>query len=285
MTQHKFAAFILTHGRPDKQYTATLLRKSGYTGKIYYVVDDMDKTKDEYVTRYGSDVILFSKKEARKYTDQGDNSEDHRSVVYARNFSTRYAKEIGLDFFLQLDDDYYRFSYRFNSNFDYCTRQEDIKSLDKTIEVMVKFLDATGATSVAMSQGGDFIGGEECKCAQNVLLLRKCMNFFVCSTKKPFDFMCKMNDDVTTYCSLGSRGNLFFTLNQISLNQKETQQNTGGMTEIYLDQGTYVKSFFSVMFNPSSVKVSVLRSNNQRIHHQVMRNNTVPKILAETHKK
>jgi hypothetical protein len=56
------------------------------------------------------------------------------------------------------------------------------------------------------------------------------------------------------------------------------------MTEIYLDQGTYVKSFFSVMFQPSSIKVEyhpVMR----RIHHRIDWEKTVPLILSETLKK
>ena len=38
-----FAAFILTHGRPDDILTTKTLRQyAHYTGKIYYVVDDED---------------------------------------------------------------------------------------------------------------------------------------------------------------------------------------------------------------------------------------------------
>ena len=43
-----FCAFILTHGRPDKVYTIKSLRDSGYTGKVFLVVDDKDKTLPEY---------------------------------------------------------------------------------------------------------------------------------------------------------------------------------------------------------------------------------------------
>ena len=32
-----------------------------------------------------------------------------------------------------------------------------------------------------------------------------------------------------------------------SLLQKETQSNSGGLTDIYLELGTYVKSFYSVI--------------------------------------
>ncbi|MEW3551668.1 hypothetical protein MZV21_26770 [Escherichia coli] len=35
-----FCAFILTHGRPDKVLTYRTLRRAGYTGKIFIVVDE-----------------------------------------------------------------------------------------------------------------------------------------------------------------------------------------------------------------------------------------------------
>ena len=44
----------------------------------------------------------------------------------------------------------------------------------------------------------------------------------------------------------------------MALNQKQTQKNKGGMTDIYMSQGTYVKSFYTVMMMPSSVKVGVM---------------------------
>lgn len=42
-----FCAFILTHGRPDKVLTYRTLRRAGYTGKIFIVVDDEDKTRNQ----------------------------------------------------------------------------------------------------------------------------------------------------------------------------------------------------------------------------------------------
>ena len=57
------------------------------------------------------------------------------------------------------------------------------------------------------------------------------------------------------------------------------------MSDIYEASGTYIKSFYSVLFSPSSVKVSVLNTENARLHHRVSWNNAVPKILNEKYKK
>lgn len=58
-----FCVFILTHGRPDRVYTYKTLRKRGYTGKIYIVIDDEDETENEYRAIYGDEVLQFCKKD------------------------------------------------------------------------------------------------------------------------------------------------------------------------------------------------------------------------------
>ena len=47
MMKYNFAAFILTHGRPEHVYTYKTLRSQGYTGQIYIVIDDEDPTENE----------------------------------------------------------------------------------------------------------------------------------------------------------------------------------------------------------------------------------------------
>lgn len=116
---------------------------------------------------------------------------------------------------------------------------------------------------------------------------RKAMNSFICSVDRPFKFVGRINEDVNTYTTLGSRGCLLLQVPQVALNQKQTQKNKGGMTDIYMSQGTYVKSFYTVMMMPSSVKVGVMGHSEEtkRLHHVINWNNTVPKILDERFKK
>ena len=48
-----FCVLILTHGRANNVVTHRTLRKLGYTGPIYLVIDNTDKQKDEYINTYG----------------------------------------------------------------------------------------------------------------------------------------------------------------------------------------------------------------------------------------
>lgn len=284
MTRNKknFAAFILTHGRPDNVITYQTLKKSGYTGKIYLIIDNEDKRADEYRSTFGAEnVIQFDKKAVAETFDTADTQNDRRSIVYARNASFQIAKDLGLDYFLQLDDDYFRFLYRFaKGNVIYST---PIKSFDKIVDLMLTLLEDTGAATVAMSQGGDHMGGIGGNVSKGVL--RKAMNSFFLRTDKPVTFVGRINEDVNTYVLQGSRGDLFLTVTALQLNQIQTQKSDGGMTGIYLDSGTYVKSFYTVMFHPSSVKIKTMGKTDRRLHHSIRWENTVPKIISSKYQK
>ena len=274
MENKDFAIFIMVHGRPDKMWTYNTLRKCGYTGKIYLVADNLDKTLNEYKKIYGDELLVFDKELASKDMDSGDNTNDLRSTLYSANKIFDLAKENNIKYFYIMCDDYYYFGYRYD------TGAKIIKNLDKVFDLMVEFYKSTNIKTIAFSQGGDHIGG-----FSGIKLKRKAMNSFLCSTDRPFKFLGRMNEDVTTYVNLGSKGDIFFTFTNIQLDQKDTQGEKKGLTEMYKDNGTYVKSFFSVMYNPSNVKVSMMNSNNPRIHHSVKWINTTPMIIDVKYKK
>jgi hypothetical protein len=278
-----FAAFILTNGRPDNVITYDTLKRSGYTGRIVLLVDDLDPKRAAYVKRYGDEVVVFDKRAIAKTFDQGDNFNDMRAIIYARNASFEVAKQLGLRYFIQLDDDYRHFQFRFDDRLAYHPRV--LKDLDRLFAALLDFYVTSGVHAVAVAQGGDFIGGEQSPRAQKVALARKCMNSFLCSVDRPFKFIGRINEDVNAYTRLASTGLLMFTTNQVTLEQTQTQTNPGGMSELYLDSGTYVKSFYSVMYSPSSVKVAVIQSKSPRLHHRVAWRNAVPKVLREKVKK
>lgn len=98
---------------------------------------------------------------------------------------------------------------------------------------------------------------------------------------RQFNMFSNSFEEVTTYTTLASRGDLFLTVPFVGLEQKATQTQTGGMTDAYLTQGTYVKSFTTVLMQPSSVKVSMMGFTEKRLHHRVSWSNTTPMILRK----
>ena len=285
--RHDFAALILTHGRPDRVHTYFALRNAGYTGPILIVIDNEDKHADQYKARYGSSVVMFDKQAIAQTFDEGDNFQDRRAIIYARNASFQIAKEQGYRYFVQLDDDYTGFEYCFDENGFYGYGR--IQNLDWLFSGLVDYLSATPFASIAISQGGDHIGGGEAK--KTIGTKRKAMNSFICDTERPFQFVGRINEDVNTYTCEQRKGLLFLTILSAKLVQKTTQSNAGGMSDLYIDSGTYVKTFYSVIYAPSCVKVSEISSpqngnvGHSRIHHKVSWNNAAPLILSQHHKK
>lgn len=277
----KFAVFILSHGRANNVKTVKALRSSGYTGDVYIICDDEDDSLAEYKRIYRDKVVVFSKDEAAKYTDTVDNFNKRNIVLYARNATFEIARNLGITHFLVLDDDYTRFSVRKRDG--KILRTYKLNGFDDICKAIVKFLDLTGADTVAMAQDGDYIGGAKGFFLKQ--LARKAMNSFFCRTEKPFKFLGSINEDVNAYTSLGRKGELFFTITNLSVHQAITQSQKGGLTEVYLDLGTYIKSFYSVIVCPSAVKVSVMGWKDMRIHHNVNWNACCPKIISDKWKK
>ena len=282
---NKLAVFILSHGRPDNVITYQTLRKQGYTGKIYIIVDDEDKTLSQYKEKYKGEVIVFSKADYAQKFDIMDNFGGNKVIVYARNACYDIARKLKLDYFFEYEDDYTQFQYR-NVDKD-ILRATNVNNLDAILDAMIECLDGTKANTIAFAQGGDFIGGVSS--FKNNTFKRKAMNSFVFKVNKdPKDdtlFIGRMNDDVNTYLTQGKVGKLFFQVSPINLVQLLTQSNSGGNTEAYKAYGTYVKSFYSVMAAPSCCKIDLMGRTNKRLHHKIKWNHAVPKILDEKFKK
>ena len=277
-----FAVFILSHGRSDRVFTLKPLQDGGYSGKLFIIIDDEDDQADDYKARYGDRVYQFSKAAYDDTFDIMDLHTDRRVVVYARNACFDIAKELGIRFFLVLDDDYNSFQYRYPE--ENKLKIAECKQLDELFEAMVDFLSASGSYSVAFAQGGDFIGGLNGG-AYNKHLIRKVMNTWFCDAEKPFKIIGRINEDTNTYVYYGTQGKLFFTITDVIVTQKQTQSNAGGLTEIYLDRGTYVKSFYTVMCAPSCAKIAAMGDKHFRVHHKISWQHCTPMILNEKWKK
>ena len=284
-----FAVFILTHGRPDNVLTHNAIRHHGYTGPIFLVIDDEDKKADGYRERYGDEVLMFSKEAIARDPryDQADNLKDRRVIFFARNACWDLARDVGVRYFVELDDDYFAFQYRRPGRkpgaeaVGYHGWQ--VRNLDAIFEAFIRFLESTSAATIAMAQGGDHFGGQNSNTSAR--LLRKAMNSFVLDTERPFPFLGRVNEDVNSYTLLGSRGHLFFTYRPLQLEQLATQMNPGGMSDMYLTSGTYVKSFYTVIHHPSSACIRLMGRTSRRLHHSINWRNTVPRILHERHRK
>lgn len=283
MKSNKYAVFILTYKRPNNQITIRTLKRTGYTGRVYLVCDDEDPTLDEYKKVYGDMVQTFSKKKYLGKFDLMSNIVKLNAVVYARNAVFDIAKKLGVEYMIVMDDDYSDFIIVIDKdNFYLPTRVTD---MDALVKAHLKYLASTNIDVLAFAQGGDFIGGLNGGFNRNGLRpLRKAMNVFFFRTNRPVQFNGAINEDSTMGVQEGAKGRIILTNCLIKMIQTSTQQASGGLTDIYVEDGTYQKSFYTLMASPSSVKVQYQRAVS-RIHHMIDGECTYPKIISEEHRK
>ena len=285
MLKSRFAIFILAHGRPDKCITPERLRRAGYTGRYYIILDDEDTTIEDYEKKFGKEnIIVFSKEESSKKFDIYDNFDDKNMVVFARNVCFDIARELKLDYFAEFEDDYREFNFRVPTKTSLKTVW--IQDFDSVCESVIKYISNSGIRTIAFAQAGEYIGGLESSVWKNKAK-RKSMNtfFFKVGTKEEdLQFLGRFNDDVNVYTLMGSRGEVFLQTPYVAIAQKDTQLNKGGNTEAYLKYGTYAKSFYSLLACPSCVKIYTVGIGHPRIHHEISWNNCVPKIISDKFK-
>lgn len=274
--------FILTHGRSENVLTYNTLRKCGYNGKIYLIVDNEDSHLEAYQKNFGIEYVkIFDKKAMADKIDEANNFDNRKVIVHARNYCFELANELNYKYFIQLDDDYYEFIYKFSDT----KGQVLAKDINNVFDLMFNFYKKTNALSICFAQTGDFIGGVDNGKGVYRFAKRKCMNSFFCSTDRPFQFLGSINEDVNTYTTLAGKGELFLTIPVFAINQKDSQTQKDGMSDIYKLQGTYVKSFTTVLMQPSNVKVSIMNATHKRIHHSISWKNTTPMIVSQAYKK
>lgn len=151
--KRNFAIFILSYGRSDNVITLKTLKKQGYTGAWYIVCSDDDSQVSDYIKRYGDHVRVFSKCDYFDKVDTGDNFNDLRIVLYARRAVHDIAAQMGITHFLELDDDYTQFLYRYPDGGKLKSKVVDI---DKVIPLYLELLDNTNSLTIAFGQGGGY---------------------------------------------------------------------------------------------------------------------------------
>lgn len=240
-------------------------------------MDNLDKAQNEYIDEFGAEnVFVFNKSWVALESDSMNNFNDRRATLFVRNECWNIAKELGYDYFCVMDDDYSAFSHK------QVESERITHSLDDVCRWFVEYLINTPMMALAFAQGGDYIGGYD-PTRRNYK--RKCMNSWFCKTDRPFKFFGVMNDDINACIQNGIRGGIFLTIYTFMLHQAPTQTVAEGVTETYLKYGTYIKSFYSVMLAPSSVKIALMGEKSPRLHHKINWSLTVPCIIDEKYKK
>lgn len=277
----RFAIFILSHGRAETITTFNAMRRGGYTGDMFVVIDNEDDQEPIYRKKFGDNIIQFDKRDYVEKTDLGDLDDDRRIGVFARNFIQDKAQEMGYKYHLQLDDDIHGITIRYVKNDKLCCHT--LTNIDRIIDAMLDYMDEAPFTSLSFGLPAYVIGGINRSWRKQ--MLPKCMTTFIMKADDKRYFHMRMNDDITTSALNNMRGHMYYSIVPIQIDVDTTQVKSGGMTDIYLDNGTYRKSFYTAMAMPSCSKVSSMGITDYRVHHEIIWNNCVPRILSDAYKK
>lgn len=286
--RNDFAVFVLSHGRAERSCTVDTLKRSGYTGQYYVILDNEDNQIDLYKQRFGEEhIIIFDKKAIGETFDIMDNFEGRQVVTFARNAVYDIAAMLGLKYFFEADDDLSCFRQRYiNDSGSLCTRY--VRDMDSVMSEYLEYMDNTQIDVLAFGQTGDLIGGKNSKLFTDVYRRKAMQGFFVRAGHR-MQFVGRFNDDVNSYVDNGKQGYLFLTYRDIIMDTAETQVQVGGISDMYKKYGTYVKTFYSVILDPSCVKISTMGDSltniHHRIHHVIDWSKAVPKIVSGRYKK
>ena len=110
--------------------------------KRHYLDKEDIKEVIEYYEKYSTskNVKIFDKKYYADRVDEGNNFDERRTITHARNACFDIAKQIGVTYFIQLDDDYKQFKFRFENKLGY---EAVIKNIDKTFDSFLNFYKNT----------------------------------------------------------------------------------------------------------------------------------------------
>lgn len=274
------AIFILTYGRPDEIITLKTLKRAGINKNVFLVISDDDKELAKYQEQYGDMVKVFHREDINE--DMMDNKPQKSGIISARNVCFELSKKLGYKYFLELDDDYISFEFRMVK--DSKLKGYKIKNLSPLLKASIDFMESSKIDCFAWAQGGDLIGGAQSNVVKKGWK-RKAMNFIFFKSTSEIRFSGRINEDVNMYVHNGKQGKLILTNSLVSLNQKQTQTNKKGMTDLYNENGTYLKSMYSVIKEPAIVSLGGMGNVHLRIHHNVNWNACTPKVLNARYKK
>lgn len=278
---YNFACMIISHGRPNNIPTVSSLKKSGYSGKIYILIDDEDETIEQYKHNYRN-VIVFNK---QYFIDKNDllfNKSLRKVAVHARNAAEYIAKELDLDYYLLLDDDIVNFHYRYADN---KLHSKKFYNLDFAFDEYIKYMNNANIATIGLAHDGMFLGGnikmfEQPQHSKNRILA----NAFIRNMRYEVHWGPDMCEDFITSINENNKSNVWITLPFIGIHCKKQgmkkQKSDGGNSEAYLVDGNYGVAKFAVLSLPNCYKLS------PNMWYRCLSYDTiVPKIISQKYKK
>lgn len=273
----RFAVFICTHGRPDRQYTLQTLRKSGYTGKVYLVLDDEDETEQEYRNLYPEDdILMFDKQSFIETSDTGTIENQRKCILYAKNACEEFAKHLELPAFVIADDDILKLRYRYIE--DKKLKTADITTdLDSVIDVYVDIMLTCDMAATGFGFAQFYFTGVNSFSPDNIQKYRVPYNFVFRNSKFEVDWKSWFGEDIVTAVYWGRVGQLWTAIPHVQQEIVALASADGGMKDTYDSNSDIRLAMQNVMYLPAELKPFFYKG---KFMASIKRENAFPKLIS-----
>ncbi len=270
--------FILNYKR-KRIFTIETLEKIGYDGDIVIILQDTDPFIPEIKEIYGGkyDIEVINRDEAITPERSMDNFTDTKCVYPNRNISRELAEKRGLTRYWLFDDDYTRFAYKNSKGkTKVINKAETLKALFSAIS---EFGYKTNAANVGFVQAVANYGKYDIR--------KKVYNFHNLPASKDLflEFRGRTNEDMVQGIDGAMKGKLVLGFTNVRGLAKPPEEQTGGLTEIYSQDGQYNKSYYAILAHPGISTISKQFTTLTRYYHRVNLSKIAPKIVPAKYKK
>jgi len=279
---YNYAVLICTHGRPYAQHTLNTLRRCGYTGKIYLILDNEDETYPEYHTNKDyTDIWVFDKQFYINEIDTGVLEPKRKAILYAKSACESIATmHLGLDAFVIADDDITGFRYRYEDG-NSLRSLPITQNMDEIIYSYMSYILDAGICATSFGNDRMYIGGKISD--ERKSEFRAPYNFVFRNSHIPFSWVSEMYEDTISPILENQRGHYTIQLPIVKYDMKELVAGAdGGMSETYSQMPIYERIFQVIKYSPTSTKFVV---SNGKITNSILREHTYPKLVSSSYKK
>lgn len=277
--------YIMSKGRPQCRTARTLIAMN-YPGEWFIVCGNNDETIPEYQKNFGKErVLVFDWYEQIKHTDVLDNFGFEKmpsGAVPARNAIIEISRQRGELRHWQFDDDYEEFWLtnlnRKGKRGSKCPQPKK-RLTGKTFQWwlcrIAKFGYDTNMPNVGFSQTTAESMPDNCEKVGKRIFNAHNQS----STGGATVWRSRLNDDTINAIDTYHRpGKIEFSFKFLNMSMKLTQQEKGGLQDIYQKEGTIRKTAYLFLVAPNAAKLVIKFG---RYHHSVDWPKLVPKIVSE----
>lgn len=275
----KFAVFIITHGRADRVETYDTLRRCGYTGRIFIVVDNEDTQLSKYLIRF-NDVLVFNKQMRINATDTIMSTDIRSSAVFARNTVEHYAKHFGLHAFAVFDDDITSLRYRWIEGS--VIKSKSIScNMDSIFELYSDFIIQSDITATSFMDVMFYVNGVQ-GIDDRICKSRYFYQIYIRNTSHDVEWLGIMNEDHITEIITASRGKFWWALPYITYDAVNMDKLEGGNKSNYEKLSSFKRSFLATVVSPNSCGLRVVKD---KFKIKNIPDNCTPKVISSRYKK